>query len=185
MEIDGINYFTQEDVDKLLQTEGDRRVTSALNKWREDLPTIISGEKEKWINESKMSAEEIAQKEVAERMKELEERENQIKFQGNMLGAKEKLTTAGIPQTEYEKMLGILVTHDDTKTVENIDNFISVYTSTKTNLENDIRTQFSKIPKPQTGGQSEMTKSEFMKLPYADKIKLKQDNPELYSTFLK
>lgn len=186
MEIEGIKYYSEEELKQQLQVEGDRRVSSAQKKWQEELPNILATEKAKWERESQMTAEELAKKHIEEQSKLLEARENEVKFQANLLTAKEKLTVAGVPKDEYEKMLGILVNHDVEKTTTNVDQFIDVFTSTKSALENNIRTEFSKIPQPPSGGGStEMTKSDFMKLSYAEKVKIKNENPELYSTLIR
>ena len=183
MEIDGIKYYTEEELKQQLQIEGDRRVTSAQNKWKNELNDIISREKSKWEQESKMTADELVKKQIEEQSKLLADREREIQLKSNLLGAREKLAQSGIPKEEYEKMIDILVTNDSDKTSENINQFIEVLSSTKSSLENSIRNEFSKIPTPQSlSNTSDITKADFMKMSYGERIKLKEENPELFST---
>lgn len=191
--MDGITY-TQEQVNDMLQREGDRRVTAALEtaktKWEEELKKKLEEERAtitKEIEErSKLSAEELAKKELEERTRALAARESEITMKSNMLNAQSELTKAGIPKEKYDGIINMIVTNDEKTTTENVKNFIDVYNSTKTEIESAVRSELSKIPKPETNnGETVKTKEEFDKLSYAGKVQFKKDNPELYAKFIK
>lgn len=185
--------YTDEIVNDLIQKEADRRVNQALeNKKKEFAETLESALKEERrkveleISEkAKLSADELAQKELEDKILNLQEREKELAKRTNNLTAKEMLSGAGIPKDKYEKLLGVLVTEDENLTKENVNGFISVFNETKSEIENNIKLQLSKIPSPTVPtGEQGVTKDGFNKMGYAEKLKLKSENPELFKQFM-
>ena len=176
-------YFSQEDLDKKVMSEVDRRVETGIQKGLETSKT-------KWESDfserAKMSADEVAKKDFDARMHDVSTRELEIRKKANKLEARDMLSEAQIPKSQYDKVISMLVSDDEAVTKTNVQNFIEMFTTTKTELETKIKSEFSNIPKPKIGtGDGVLTEDEFIKMPYSQKLKLKQTNPEVYKTFMK
>jgi alanyl-tRNA synthetase len=185
--------YTDEQIKDMMQRESDRRVTEALQTQKAKLEAeklaAVEAEAERvrkeTLEKATLSAEELAQKQLEEKMKEITGKEAAISKKANLLTAKELLTEAGIPKTKYEKMLEVMVSDNAEMTTNTVNQFISVYNETKTEIESALRTELSKVPPPASGGGgAEITKDDFAKMPYAQKLDLKTTNPELYKTFM-
>lgn len=174
--------LTPDEFNKRLTAEVDRRVESGIQKGLET-------QKSKWQMEleerAKLSAEELAKKEYEEKAKELSTREKEIAKRANLLDAKSKMAENSIPSSYYDKFINVLVTDDAETTMENVNNFIEAYVSTKTDIEKQIKSQYSTVPQPKTQSQGgEVSKDDFNKMGYAEKIAFKQEYPELYKKFM-
>lgn len=173
--------FSKEDLEKEVTRETDRRVESGIQKGLET-------QKEKWARElqekANLSAEEIARKEVDERSKTLTSKEVELKKKENRLSAKEMLTEASIPKDKYDKVIAMLVSDDEEATKANVQAFIDVFVSTKAEVETQVKSEYSKVPPPKTGGNGTLTKADFNKMSYSEKLALKTNKPELYKEFI-
>lgn len=174
--------FTEEDLTKKVTAEVDRRVETGIQKGLET-------QKQKWEREQaerlKLSAEELAKKEFEEKLKEVSSKEKEIQRKANLLEAKNMLAEADIPKSKYEKVISVLVSDDETATKENVTSFITMFTETKQDLEAKLKEQMSNIKPPNTGTSGTLTKDDFKKMGYAERLKLKTENPELYKEFTK
>lgn len=174
--------FTEEDLNKKVTAEVDRRVESGIQK---GLETKLAKEREKWEQENSLSAEELAQKKYEEKFNELSSKEKEIAKQRNELEAKNLLANAGVPREKYEKMLPLLISDDGEATTASVQNFIDVYSETKQELETKFKSEYSGVPSPKQGsGEGKVTKEKFDGMSYADKLEFKEQNPELYKSFL-
>ena len=168
--------YTQEEVERLIQSEADRRTNQALD-----------NHKEKWRREfeenAKLSAEERLRKELEERTLELDKREAQIKLDANKSVARSKLLNAGVPDEQLDNMLGILVTSDSVVTDSRIDAYIATLTATKESLEATIKSKYSNVEPPKHGGSSggEMTAEKLRSMSYADMMAYKEAHPDLFA----
>lgn len=175
--------LTEDEFNRKLTSEVDRRVETGIQKGLET-------HKSKWQLEleerAKLSAEELAKKDYESKATELTAKEKELARKSNLLDAKSKLAEASIPHSYYDKFIGVLVTDDSEGTAMNINNFIEVYNSTKADIENQVKSQYSKIPKPNTPVESgTISKDDFIKMGYAEKVKFKEEHPELYKKFIK
>jgi len=174
--------FDETELTKRVGAETDRRVESGIQKGMET-------QKAKWQEEAdkkaQMSAEEFAKEKLAEQTKGLVDRERDLNKRANVIKAKDALSTAQIPKAQYESMLDLLVTDDEAITDSNVANFVTMFTSTKAELETSIKSELSKVPTPKVGdSNSGTTKADFTKLGYAEKVAFKVANPELYKQFM-
>lgn len=185
--------YTDEELQKLIQAEADRRVNQALEnkqkKYDEELKKALENERElvkqQIADEAKLSAEEKAKKELEKREKELLEREKILAKENNNLYAKNTLTEAGVPKEAFEKLLGIIVNDSDDMTKTNVANFIEVFNDTKNSIEKSTAEKYSKVPAPKSGESKTVDKTTFDKMSYAEKLKLKTEQPELFKQFMK
>jgi len=173
--------LTKAEADRL----ADQRVESGVKK---GLETHRAKWEQEALDKANLTAQELADKQLAEKLKALEAREHDANVRDNMLTAKSKLNGASIPESYYGSLIGNLVNADATITDSNVDNLIAVYTSAKTQIEADIKAQLSKVP-PAEGGNDQhagdMTKEKFAKLGYAEMMKLKSEKPEVYKQMIK
>lgn len=175
--------YTKDDFDRELTREVDRRVETGIQKGLET-------HKRKWEDEytrrAQMTAEELAQKELQEKMGELTAKEREVLRRQNHLNAKELLTDAGIPKEHYEKFIDVLVLEDSDATAQKVQNFVEMFNNTKMDIESRIKSEFSRVPAP-TQSQSEggLTKEQFIRLPYEKKLELKNTQPEIYNSLIK
>lgn len=174
--------FTEDEFNKKLTAEVDRRVESGIQKGLET-------QKQKWQREfeerAKLTAEEIAQKHLEEKTQELTAKEREIAKRANRLEAKELLSGAEIPKAHYDKFLDVLISDDADVTTQNVNNFVEMFNSTKKEIETRLKTEMSTVRNPKQGeSEKQMSKAEFNKLPYAKKVEMKRDNPELWKQFM-
>lgn len=177
-----LGLFTEEDLQKKITSEVDRRVESGIQKGLET-------KKQKWEREyserAKLTAEELAQKQLEEKMQELSGKEKEISKKANRIEARSILAEANIPKAHYEKFIDLLVNDDAETTTSNVQNFVDVFNSTRDDITNQIKSEYSNVPKPKTGANGTLTKDDFDKMGYGEKIKFKTENPDLYKEFMK
>lgn len=175
--------YTEDEINKRVMSEVDRRVESGIQKGLET-------QKQKWERElserAKLSAEELARKDFDEQLKTVTAKEREIQKKSNTLDAKDMLAEAQIPKAQYDKIIGMLVSDDADTTKANVQNFIDMFNNTKVEIETKVKSEFTQIPPPKTNAKSGVTtKDDFIKMTYADKLKLKTSNPDLYKEFIK
>lgn len=175
--------YTEEDLTKKVTAEVDRRVETGIQKGLET-------QKQKWEREfaerAKLTAEELASKDFSEKMKTVSEKELEVRRRANKIEAREMLSEASIPKAQYDNFMNMLVSDDEEITKTNVTNFITMFNNTKTEIETKVKSEISKIPPPNTGnGDKGVTKDDFIKMGYAEKMKLKAENPTLYKEFIK
>lgn len=177
------DYVPKSDVDKLVTKEVDRRVESGIQKGLETA-------KSKWETEFKeraqLSAEELAKKEFDEKIKGLSSRESEIAKRENKIDAKEMLSDANIPKSHYDGFLAMLVSDDVEVTKTNVQNFINMYSASKSEIETKVKSEFTNIKPPTQGnGSKVISKEDFHKMGYADKMKFKTEHPDLFNEYFK
>lgn len=175
--------FTKEDLEKEVTREVDRRVETGIQK---GIETAHSKWQEEADRKAKLTAEQLAEEKLQEQLGNITARETELNVRANKLDALSKLSTAGVPQSYYEKLLGNLINGDADVTSANVDNLIEVYTTTKTQIEADIKAKMANVAPPAGGGahDGEMTKEKFSKLSYSDKLELKSSKPEVFKAMM-
>ena len=175
--------FTEDELSKRVTSEVDRRVESGIQKGLET-------QRKKWEQDfserAKLTAEELAKKDFEEKMQGLSQKEKEIQRKANLTEAKDLLADAQIPKSHYDKFIGILVSDDPESTKANIQNFIDVFNTTKTEIENKVKAEYSKIPQPSAGpGDEPVTQAKFNAMSYSQKLEFKAKHPDLYKEFIK
>lgn len=181
--------YTDEQIRDMLQRESDRRVTEALKKAEAKFSEQLNSAKTDWerenLEKAKLTAEELAKKELEQKMSEVSKREAEISKRTNHINALELLAEAKISKEHYTDMLELMVSDNADVTTTNVNRFITMFNKTKNDLETTIRTEMTKVPPPKTGsGSTELTKQAFDKMGYAQKLELKNTNPDLYKSFI-
>jgi len=115
--------YTQDEVDRLLQSEADKRVTEALKtaraKWEKEFREKLEKEKKEAERLSKLSAEEREKELLKQKEQELAEKEKAIRMKELHLDTIEVLAEEGLPVGFAE----FLIKGDAETTNENIKKF--------------------------------------------------------------
>ena len=172
------------------ESEVDKRVTDAIKKreaklkaeYDETLKAKIEEALKEQKRLSKLSEEEKQKEELDKRIKEIEERErklNNSQLKNDMLVelAKSNLDTSAVD---------ILVRENDTdakQALKRLNLFKdAVEKATKAVLEQKMKDS-SFVPN--AGKTKELTREEFLKLSYSERVKIMTENPALYETLTK
>lgn len=177
-----LGLFTPDDLEKKVTAEVDRRVESGIQKGLETYKSKWEGE---FTEKAKLSAEELAKKELEKLQGDLTAKEKEIARRSNLLDAKDLLSNADISKAHYEKFINVLVDDNADNTLANVNNFITVFQETKTDLETKIKSELSQITSPKTGnGEQVITLQDFKSMEYGEKMKFKESNPEIFKEFM-
>ena len=161
--------YTREEVERLLQQEGDRRVTAALKK-AEAKRTQAVREAQKLAT---MNEDEKARYEVEQRQKELDEREARIALLENTAEATKILSEKGLPAALVE----LVVAEDADEMMGRItllDKWVKE--AVKAGVERQLASASPRASSVSEG----MTREEFSRLSLSRQQELYRQNPELY-----
>lgn len=167
-----VKTYTQEEVDKMLQQETDRRVTSALQKQQRKF------EAEKAEAEKLRDMDEAQKKEYEfnKRVAELEAKEKAFALMENKVSATKVLGDRGLPI----QFVDYIVAEDAETMMTNINNFEKAW---KAALADAVNARLAQpAPKGSTATQTGLTKEQFKKLSISQQAELYKTNPELYKT---
>lgn len=157
--------YTQEEVDALLQAEGDRRVTQALKK------------KEKEMSEaaklSAMDESEKAKYQLEQREKDLQERERVLALNENKLAAIQILADKGMPV----KLADFVVAPDADTTKANITAITKIINDA---VAEKVKSAVGYNPLGSGNGKGALTKEEVGKMSLKEQQELYRSNPDLY-----
>ncbi len=162
--------YTEEEVQALLQKEGDRRVSSAQKKWEKDLENkMAEAEKLRNMDESQRKEYEYTQK-----LQELEQRERDFAIAQNKIEAMKVLSNRNLPVD----FIDYIVAEDAETMMENITKFEKTFNSAVA----DAVAKRIASPAPKTGSakQTGLTREEFKKLNIQQQAEIYRTNPELY-----
>lgn len=162
--------YTEEEVQALLQKEGDRRVSSAQKKWEKDLENKMA-EAEKLRNMDESQRKEY---EYTQRLQELEQKEKDFAIAQNKVEAMKVMANRHLPV----EFIDYIVAEDAETMMNNITTFEKMFNSAVA----DAVAERIASPAPKTGSakQTGLTRDEFKKLNVAQQAELYRTNPELY-----
>lgn len=167
-----VKTYTQDEVDKLLQQETDRRVTSALQKQQRKF------EAEKAEAEKLRDMDEAQKKEYEfnKRVAELERKEKEFALMENKVSATKVLGDRGLPI----QFVDYIVADDAETMMTNINNFEKAW---KAALADAVNARLAQpAPKGSAATQTGLTREQFKKLSISQQAELYKTNPELYKT---
>lgn len=165
-----VKTYTQEEVNALLQQEGDRRVNQALKKQQEKF------EREKAEFEKLRDMDESQKKEYEynKRVAELEAKEKEFVLTQNKLEASKVMADRGLPIS----FVDYIVAEDAETMMTNITNFETAW---KAAISDAVTQRLAQpAPKGSNVSQQGMTKEEFRKLSLSQQSEIYRTNPELY-----
>ncbi len=176
--------LTEDDFTRKVTSEVDRRVESGIQK---GLETQKSKWEKEFTEKAQLTAEELAQKEINQKLGEVEAREKELQLKANKLDAISMFSEAGVAKKDYDKMMSVLINSDEESTKANVANFIELFNSNKQEVEARVKSEMGHIPSPKSGKSSggSVTKETFGNLSYNELMEFKKENPEQYSEFMK
>lgn len=159
--------FTQEEVLKLLQVEGDKRVSQALAKQKKAY--------EKQISLSKLDGDEREKAEKDAKIQELEEKLSAFEQERNKSELKSVLASRGL-SAEFADI--VLITNDLEESQANIDKLDKLF---KKAVQAEVEKRLAgNTPKGNGTATAELTREDALKLSVQEMAKLAEQNPELY-----
>lgn len=159
--------YTEEEVMKLLQSESDRRVTSALEKQKKKYEEKLSLSK---LDENERA---VAEKDI--KIKELESKLKDFQVLQNKQEVIKVLSARGL-NASFADIISI---GDDLEEAQRkIDTLDKLY---KDAVAAEVKKRLSSdTPKAGSSSSDKLTKEEFRKMTIAQQSKIYQENPELY-----
>lgn len=175
------DVYTKEEVEKLLQQEADRRVTQARKKFESELEKRIAAERKEAERLAKLSEEEKIKHKLEEQRRQLEQRERELLHKELKLEAVKILSEKNLPVD----MIDMLVGQDADQTMNNIEAFEAAFRSAVEEAVNKRLGTTSGTPGSGTSKRM-ITRDDLLnKLSYQEKIKLMNEQPELYNKLAK
>lgn len=162
--------YSQEEVDKLIQQEADRRVTQALKKQAEK-----NAEKVKEAQKlSQMSAEQKYEYELAQREAAIAEKERQLTLAENRNAASKVLADKGLDLA----LVDLVIADEAEQMNANINLLDKAFKkSVKAEVEKRLA---SKSPQSTLDTNKVYTKDDIGKLSYAQAVELFKEQPDLF-----
>lgn len=168
-----VKTYTQEEVDALLQTEGDRRVTEALKKADKKREAAVK-EAEKL---AKMNEEEKFKYELEQREKVIAEKERKMALMENKNEAMNALNSRGISTS-----LADFVVAEDAETM--MENIKLLEDEFKKSVKAEVEKRLAGTTPKKNLETDGMDKDAFRKLPIYKQAELIEQNPDLYKKYL-
>lgn len=166
-----IKTYTQEEVDALLQREGDKRVTEALRKAeRKNAERVKEAQKLAQMNESEKYQYELEQREKA-----IEEKEKALALAENKNEASKILADKGLSLSLVD-----FVVAEDAETMN--DRIKVLDKAFKESVKREVEKRLgSSAPKKNLPPDETITKEQAKKMGIRDRQQLLMNNPELYA----
>ena len=163
--------FTQEEVDALLQREGDKRVTEALKKAeRKNAERVKEAQKLAQMNESEKYQYELEQREKA-----IEEKEKALALAENKNEASKILADKGLSLSLVDFVIA-----EDAETMNS--NIRLLEKAFKDSVKREVEKRLgSSAPKKNLPIEDTITKDKAMKMGIRERQNLLNENPELYN----
>ena len=170
-----VKTYTEEDVQALLQQEGDRRVSQALKKQKKEMETQLA-EAEKLRNMDEAQKKEY---EYTQRLQQLEQKERDFTLAQNKLEDTKIMANRGLPVD----FVDYIVAEEAETMMDNITRFERAF---KGAVADAVAKKIS-TPSPQSASvqQTGLTKEAFKKLNISQQSELYRTNPELYKQLTK
>lgn len=166
--------YTEEEVNRLLQAEVDRRISAAMKKAQEKQAQAVA-EAQKL---AKMSAQEQYEYQLQQKEKELNERAAQLAILENKTEASKILAQKGLSLD----LVDFVVAEDAETMMANIKTLEEAFkASVKAEVEKRLN---STNPKKNLGSADTLTKADFLKMPLAQQQAFYNQNPELYQKLM-
>ena len=172
---EGKLVFTQEELDALLQREGDKRVTSALKKQEQKTAEKLKeAQKLAQMNEEQKYAYELEQREAA-----IAEKEKALALAENKNEASKILAEKGLSLSLVD-----FVVAEDAETMN--DNIQLLDKAFKQSVKDEVERRLaSKTPTKSLPMDKTPTKDDLHKMSYSELMRLKTENPEVYNELTK
>lgn len=164
-EVNTPRTFTAEEVERLIQSEADKRVNSAINKQKKEY--------EKKLSLSGLDEEKRAQAEKDMRIKELEDSLKEFKTLQVKAEVVKTLSGRGLNPSFADL---IYIDEDINAAQERINALDTLF---KAAVNEEVKKKMGTTA-PKSGTSTELTKEDFRKLPMSKQQEIYKSNPELF-----
>ena len=181
-EVEEPKTYTEEELQKMLQSSTDKRVTEALKtakeKWEAEYSEKLESEKSEAEKLASMSAEERAKAEFEKEKAEWLKEKSTFEKEKMKLEATKLLNSEGLPITFVDYVVG--------DTAEDVQENIKVFKDEWTKSLDEAVTERLKGRTPsgsalQSKDIAKMSKAEFGKLPYKERERMLKVDPDIVS----
>lgn len=168
-----VQTFTQAELDRRVRQASDTARANAINEMREQIRAELEAE-------AKMSAEELAKKQLEKEREVIEAERKANAREKNTLVAERKFVSAkfDVENEEVKSLIHNLVSDDTDKTAKNVEDFLNIYNQA---LQNGIQKEKEELLKnvvpPTTGG---TVQKPFAQMTSAERAELKEKNPSAF-----
>lgn len=167
--------YTEEEVRKLLQQEGDRRVSEALKKSEKKIQERIEEAKKVAV----MGEQEKFEYELKKKEEELQEREKALAIAENKSDGVLLLSEKKLPA----EFISLVLSDDSSKMKEKVNLLEKIF---KNSVKEEVEKRIAGTsPKSGTNQTSIITKKDFSKMTLREQADLRRDDPELYNELIK
>jgi len=167
--------FTQSEVDKLIQSEADKRVTDALKtkeaKWQEEFKIKLEQERREAERLANLSADEKKQEELKKKNDEISQKETELRKRELKLDTISVLSEKKLPVDFADFLMG----NDAETTNENIKKFSESFSKA---IENAVNERLK--GKSPNKGSSHSAEKKFNELTSQERLELRESDPDLY-----
>lgn len=191
-----VKTFTEEEVAKMVQSQVDKRVTDALKtakgKWETEYQQKLEEEKKETERLAKMTEQERYEEEKRKFQMEMDIQRAEFEKQREEF-AKEKIALATVKNLSAKglpvEFADFLVTSNEEQTNLNVEKFEMQWkTLMQQAIEKHVQERLQSTKQPTQAPKGEpklMTRKEFANLPYAERMKMMEENPDLVKEILK
>lgn len=168
----GTKTFTEQEVEKMIQSESDRRVTLALQRKEKEMSKKLT-EAEKL---AKMSEEDRIRYQLEQKESELQAKEREYLLRDNKMASMKVLADKGLPVELVD-----FVVDEDAETMNQKINKLEKYI--KDTVASQVKAKVGgNTPKQgNPANMNELTPADFKKLTYLERMELQRSNSELYN----
>ena len=180
----------REDIRKLLENADEQSVEERLDAiMRANGSDVENAKKgvsalQSALDEAKGKLDEFEKSKQEAALAKLGEQQRELAVKSNRVDAKSILSGLGLDEETMEAQLGLIVSEDAEATAAGAKSLAALITAQRESAKAEAeKAMLAKLGKPQGGsGENPVTKEQFAKMTYSEKLKLKTESPDLFKT---
>lgn len=177
---------TDEQIDAILNANGAdiSKAKKGIEKLQEEIERLKPFEAEL---EQLKNASLTEQEKLQKQLEKAAEAEKNFRKLTNRVTAEKIFVSAGLTEADYSELLESIVSDDAELTTKTANSFVNLLKAQKEATEKAIKEELMRNnPKPPAGtagGTGEITKEQFDAMNYSERLKLFNEQPEIYKKF--
>lgn len=179
--------LTDEQIDAVMAANG-RDITAAKKAAEADAEKLRELEEKARLYDEAEEAKKTAEQKLEDALKKAEQLKAENQKILNRTKAAVVFAQAGISEAEYAPILDGIVTTDEQATLALVENMVTLIKAKTEATEKAVKEELLKsTPTPPTGGSggdTTITKEQFDAMGYSERLKLFNEQPELYKQFI-
>jgi len=179
--------LTDEQIDAVMTANG-KDITAAKKAAEADAEKLRELEEKARLYDEAEEAKKTAEQKLADALKKAEQLKAENQKILNRTKAAVVFAQAGISEAEYAPILDGIVTTDEQATLALVENMVTLIKAKTEATEKAVKEELLKsTPTPPaggSGGDTTITKEQFDAMGYSERLKLFNEQPELYKQFI-